>query len=158
MPSPRQRQRIIVRVLLAYGDRPSRAGLRGLHEGESDGDGGTASGDDAVAHARELCPGPTGLLTMDTDRAELVPAVRILTVGGAQVAPSAAPRLVHVSTSQPVGNRAPSERFDQPTVREREVVAFVADGLANQEIAERLVVSPATAKTHADRSMVKFQS
>ena len=50
----------------------------------------------------------------------------------------------------------PSEALDELTEREREVMALVAEGLSNEEIADRLVVSPATAKTHVSRTMVKL--
>ena len=50
----------------------------------------------------------------------------------------------------------PSEALDELTEREREVMALVAEGLSNEEIADRLVVSPATAKTHVSRAMVKL--
>ncbi len=46
--------------------------------------------------------------------------------------------------------------FDQLTEREREIVVLVAGGLTNEEIAARLVISPATAKTHVSRTMVKL--
>ncbi len=46
--------------------------------------------------------------------------------------------------------------LDRLTDREREVMALVADGLSNEEIAERLIVSPATAKTHVSRAMIKL--
>jgi DNA-binding CsgD family transcriptional regulator len=54
-------------------------------------------------------------------------------------------------------NRPVDEQFDELTAREREVMTLVAFGLTNHEIAKRLVVSPATAKTHVSRAMVKLQ-
>ena len=52
----------------------------------------------------------------------------------------------------------PPSRLDPLTEREREVVALVGEGLSNEEIAERLVVSPATAKTHVSRAMIKLHA
>jgi DNA-binding NarL/FixJ family response regulator len=98
----------------------------------------------------------SGFLRMDTDPAELVRAVRVLAGGGVQLSPSVTRRLVDEFVSQPAPQRSTCERLEKLSVREREVVTLVASGLTNREIAERLVVSPATAKTHVSRSMVKL--
>jgi DNA-binding NarL/FixJ family response regulator len=103
-----------------------------------------------------LRAGANGFLTMDTDPAELLRAVRVLARGGMQLSPSVTRRLIDRFVRQPAQQRSTVERFERLSVREREVVALVALGLNNREIAERLVVSPATAKTHVSRSMVKL--
>jgi RNA polymerase sigma factor (sigma-70 family) len=94
---------------------------------------------------------------MDTDPAELLRAVRVLAGGGMQLSPSATRRLVDEFVSHAARQRSTAELLEKLSVREREVVALVALGLTNGEIAERLVVSPATAKTHISRSMAKLQ-
>jgi DNA-binding NarL/FixJ family response regulator len=105
-----------------------------------------------------LRAGASGLLTMDTEPAELARVVRVLAGGGMQLSPSVTRCLIDELGSQPDPQRAAPERFDELTAREREVVALVALGLTNHEIADRLVVSPATAKTHVSRSMLKLQA
>jgi DNA-binding NarL/FixJ family response regulator len=95
---------------------------------------------------------------MDTEPAELLRAVRVLAAGGVQLSPSVTRRLIDEVASQPDPRRAIPGSFEELTVREREVVALVAFGLTNDEIAELLVVSPATAKTHVSRSMVKLHA
>jgi DNA-binding NarL/FixJ family response regulator len=103
-----------------------------------------------------LRAGASGFLTMDTDPAELLRAVRVLAGGGVHLSPSVTRRLIDEFVSTPVPDRSTPELFEKLSVREREVVALVALGLTNREIAERLVVSPATAKTHVSRSMAKL--
>ncbi|HWE07706.1 MAG TPA: response regulator transcription factor [Solirubrobacteraceae bacterium] len=105
-----------------------------------------------------LRAGATGFLVKDTDAAELVRAVRILAAGGAQLSPHATRRLLEELVSQPDPDRPVPEQLEELTAREREVMTLVALGLSNDEIAERLVVSPATAKTHVSRSMVKLHA
>ncbi|HWE14051.1 MAG TPA: response regulator transcription factor [Solirubrobacteraceae bacterium] len=104
-----------------------------------------------------LRAGASGVLSMDTDPAELLRAVRVLADGGMQLSPSVTRRLVEQFASQPEPRRYTPGLFAELSVREREVVALVALGLTNDEIAERLVVSPATAKTHVSRAMIKLQ-
>jgi DNA-binding NarL/FixJ family response regulator len=104
-----------------------------------------------------LRAGASGLLTGDTDPAELLRAVRLVAGGGMQLPPDVTRRLVDKFASQPTLQRSTPVQFEELTLREQEVVTLVARGLTNDEIAERLVVSPATAKTHVSRSMVKLQ-
>jgi DNA-binding NarL/FixJ family response regulator len=100
--------------------------------------------------------GASGFLVKDTEPADLVKAVRAVAAGDAQLSPSVTRRLIeHVAVG---AKPLPHERPDvaRLTEREREVVTLVGEGLSNEEIAGRLVVSPATAKTHVSRSMVKL--
>jgi DNA-binding NarL/FixJ family response regulator len=103
-----------------------------------------------------LRAGASGVLTSDAYPADLLRAVRVLHGGGVDLSPALTRRLIDHFASQPVPPRSTPELFDELTVREREVVALAAMGLTNHEIADRLVVSPATAKTHVSRSMVKL--
>jgi DNA-binding NarL/FixJ family response regulator len=100
--------------------------------------------------------GASGFLVKDTEPVDLVKAVRAVAAGDAQLSPSVTRRLIeHVAVgSKPL----PHERPDvaRLTEREREIVTLVGEGLSNAEIADRLVVSPATAKTHVSRAMVKL--
>jgi DNA-binding NarL/FixJ family response regulator len=116
----------------------------------------TSPSDDALFGALRV--GATGLLLKDTEADELAAAVRIVAQGEALLAPALARRLVADFLSRPERLRATPEQFDELTAREREVVALVAYGLSNEEIAERLVVSRATAKTHVSRSLCKLHA
>ena len=99
--------------------------------------------------------GASGFLVKNTEPAELVHAVRAVAAGDALLSPGVTKRLVteFAARSRQPG---PTVELDALTEREREVMALVAEGLSNAEIAERLVVSPATAKTHVSRAMVKL--
>src|SRR4051794_15380437 len=99
--------------------------------------------------------GASGFLVKDTEPAELIQAVRAVARGDALLSPSVTRRLIAEFAQR---TRTP-RRYPQLktlTDREREVMGLVATGLSNEEIAERLVVSPATAKTHVSRAMVKL--
>lgn len=102
-----------------------------------------------------LRAGASGFLTMEMEPGELVRAVRVLAGGGGQLSPQDTRRLIDHVAWQP--ELPTAERFEELSARERQVVTLVALGLSNHEIAERLVVSPATAKTHVTRSMLKLQ-
>jgi DNA-binding NarL/FixJ family response regulator len=103
-----------------------------------------------------LRAGASGFLLKDTDPAELVRAVRLIAAGEALLAPSVTRRLIADYATRPQPARSLPPTLDELTAREREVLALVAEGLSNQEIATRLVVSPATAKTHVSRTMLKL--
>jgi DNA-binding NarL/FixJ family response regulator len=105
-----------------------------------------------------LRAGASGVLLKDTEPAELVRAVEALARGEALLSPSLARRLIAELVSRPEPAHPTSERLDELTAREREVVTLVAHGFGNDEIAERLVVTPATAKTHVSRAMVKLHA
>jgi DNA-binding NarL/FixJ family response regulator len=101
--------------------------------------------------------GASGFLVKDTEPIDLLNGVRAVAAGDALLSPSVTRRLIaeFASRSRPA---APSDALDPLTEREREVVALVGEGLSNDEIAARLVVSPATAKTHVSRAMVKLHA
>ncbi|MFL6175938.1 MAG: response regulator [Ornithinibacter sp.] len=101
--------------------------------------------------------GASGFLVKDTEPTELLRAVRAVAGGDALLSPRVTRRLIgeFASRSRPGAGRA-AERLAPLTDREREVVALVGEGLSNDAIADRLVVSPSTAKTHVSRAMVKL--
>jgi DNA-binding NarL/FixJ family response regulator len=99
--------------------------------------------------------GASGFLVKSTEPAELVHAVRAVAAGDALLSPGVTKRLVAEFAARAREPR-PTSKLDVLTDREREVMALVAEGLSNDEIAARLVVSPATAKTHVSRAMVKL--
>jgi len=101
--------------------------------------------------------GASGFLVKDTDPEELVQAVRVVAAGDALLSPSVTRQLIEefaTRAKEPVAIGGLEELTD----REREVVALVAEGLSNDQIAGRLVVSPATAKTHVSRAMGKLRA
>jgi DNA-binding NarL/FixJ family response regulator len=112
--------------------------------------------DDAVLGA--LRAGATGLLPKDAAPEELVTAVRVVAAGEALLAPRFARRVVADVLARPERPRRSDSELEELTAREREVVALVACGLSNQEIAERLVVTRATAKTHVSRALCKLRA
>src|SRR3954447_21352013 len=99
--------------------------------------------------------GASGFLVKDTEPVELVRAVRVVAGGDALLSPSVTRRLIGEFATRAKKVQQPTT-LDVLTDREREVVALVGEGLTNDEIAERLVVSPATAKTHVSRAMTKL--
>jgi DNA-binding NarL/FixJ family response regulator len=105
-----------------------------------------------------LRAGASGFVVNATKPAELLHAVRSVSEGQAVLSPSVARRLIDELASHPDRHRPVPERLEELTPREREVMGLVAMGLTNGEIAERLVVSPATAKTHVSRAMLKVHA
>jgi DNA-binding NarL/FixJ family response regulator len=118
-----------------------------------------------------LRAGASGFVLKDADPEELVRAVRVVADGGSLLSPSVTRRVIErfaVPTpggaapggaaqgwSAP-GSAVPHRGLDGLTDREREIVAWVATGRSNEEIAAELVVSPATVRTHVSRAMVKL--
>jgi len=103
-----------------------------------------------------LRSGASGFLLKDTDPDELLQAVRVVADGDALLAPSVTRRLIEEFATRPDPHRTPPEALSVLTEREREVLGLVAGGLSNHEIAAELVISPATAKTHVSRVMMKL--
>jgi DNA-binding NarL/FixJ family response regulator len=101
--------------------------------------------------------GAAGFLVKDTKPTDLIEAVRVVASGDALLSPSVTRRLIAEFATR--ARRPPdTEELDELTDREREVMALAAQGLSNDEIAAKLVVSPATAKTHVSRAMVKLRA
>lgn len=104
-----------------------------------------------------LRAGAAGFLIKDSDPTELLRAVRVAASGDSVLSPTVTRRVIATFTSNSPAPR-PHKELRHLTEREREVLALVGEGLSNEEIAERLVVSPATARTHVSRAMVKLHA
>jgi DNA-binding NarL/FixJ family response regulator len=105
-----------------------------------------------------LRAGASGFLLKDLDPSDLREAIRLVAAGEALLAPSITRRVIgSFARSRP---RAPelATRLAQLTEREREIVVCVGEGLSNDEIADRLRISPTTAKTHVSRAMTKVDA
>ncbi|MFI6579842.1 response regulator [Embleya sp. NPDC050493] len=101
--------------------------------------------------------GASGFLVKDTEPAELLRGVRVVAAGDALLSPNVTRRLIEeyaAGASRPTA--PPSAELALLTEREREIVGLVGRGLSNDEIAEHLVLSPLTAKTHVSRAMTKL--
>jgi len=106
---------------------------------------------------RALRAGASGFLSKGVEPADLLDAIRLVAAGEALLSPGATRSLIARFLQQPEPGARPSpERLGSLTDREREVLTLVAAGLSNDEIAERLYVSPLTAKTHVNRAMTKL--
>jgi DNA-binding NarL/FixJ family response regulator len=99
--------------------------------------------------------GASGFLVKDTEPEELVRAVRAVVDGDALLSPGVTRRLIAEFAARSK-EPAAAGQLAELTEREREVMALAGIGLSNEEIAQRLVVSPLTAKTHVSRAMVKL--
>jgi DNA-binding NarL/FixJ family response regulator len=105
-----------------------------------------------------LRSGASGFMPLDIEPVELIRAVRVVAAGGAQLSPWASRRLLEAFTSLREPDLSDPRAFEELTTRERHVVALAARGLTNGEIAQQLVVSPATVKTHVSRAMLKLHT
>lgn len=164
------------------GDGPEAVRLCHQHEPDvvlmdirmPDGDGLTATAqitaDTALAGTRVLVlttfsldeyvfealrSGASGFLLKDTNPALLLDGIRVIAAGDALLAPEITRRLI-AEYALRAKRPAPATTLDVLTDREREVLALVGAGLSNEQIAARLVLSPATAKTHVSRVMTKL--
>jgi DNA-binding NarL/FixJ family response regulator len=103
-----------------------------------------------------LHAGAAGFLLKDMEPAEVVDAVRIVAAGDALLAPRLTRRLIEAFVAGAGGPDPDTSPLDELTPREREVLTLVGQGLSNAEIAETLVLSPLTAKTHVARLFMKL--
>ncbi|QFZ18944.1 response regulator [Saccharothrix syringae] len=111
--------------------------------------------DEHVFHA--LRAGAAGFLVKDVQPEDFLHAIRVVARGEAMLAPSITRRLIDRFVSRPLTTGA-DDRLRELTNREREAVALVAQGLSNDEVAERMVITPLTAKTHVNRAMTKLHA
>jgi len=100
--------------------------------------------------------GASGFLLKDTDPHQLTEAIHVIAAGDALLAPSITRRLITEFATRPEIRRARPPELDTLTEREHEVLELVAQGLSNDEIAQRLFISPTTAKTHVSHVMMKL--
>jgi DNA-binding NarL/FixJ family response regulator len=105
-----------------------------------------------------LHAGASGFLLKDVEPDEVRAAVRVVAGGEALLSPSVTRRLISEFVSRPTHKRDAPAELHELTDREREVLILVAAGLTNAEIAERLVITPATAKTHVSRILMKLNA
>ncbi|MEU2117952.1 response regulator transcription factor [Streptomyces sp. NPDC016459] len=101
--------------------------------------------------------GAAGFLVKDIVPEDFLHAVRVAARGDALLAPSITRKLINRYVTQPPPT-APGTALEELTGREREAVVLVAQGLSNDEIAARMVISPLTAKTHINRAMTKLRA
>jgi DNA-binding NarL/FixJ family response regulator len=104
-----------------------------------------------------LLAGASGFLVKDIEPVDLLHAVRVAARGDALLSPTITRKLISDYVSRPP-DRQVADAFEELTNREREVVALVARGLSNDEIAAGLFISPTTAKTHVSRAMTKLHA
>ncbi len=105
-----------------------------------------------------LRAGASGFLLKDVGPEALLEGIRVVAAGDALLAPRITRRLIEQYSKRPEGVPLDDRALAVLTDREREVLALVGKGLSNQEIAERLFMSPATAKTHVVRTMAKLHA
>ncbi len=105
-----------------------------------------------------LRAGASGFLLKDVGPEALLDGIRVVAAGDALLAPSVTRRLIEQYSKRPEGVPLDERALAVLTDREREVLALVGKGLSNQVIAERLFMSPATAKTHVVRTMSKLHA
>jgi len=103
-----------------------------------------------------LRAGASGFLLKDAGSARLLDAIHVVARGDALIDPAVTRRLIAHFASQPDVRRAGPETFSALTERELEVLVLVAEGLSNDEISERLVVSESTSKKHVSNVMLKL--
>ncbi len=105
-----------------------------------------------------LAAGASGFVLKDGDPAELLTAIRVVSDGGSLLSPTVTRRVIEQFATTPSRRSTPHPGIGELTEREREIVAWVATGRSNDEIAAALVVSPATVRTHVSRAMLKLQA
>jgi DNA-binding NarL/FixJ family response regulator len=103
-----------------------------------------------------LAAGASGFLLKDASPEEIAQGIRVLAAGESMLAPTVTTRLVREFASRPSVGQPDDDRLSSLTEREAEVLVLVAQGLSNAELAARLVISHATAKTHVSRILTKL--
>lgn len=103
-----------------------------------------------------LAAGASGFLLKDASPEEIAQGIRVLAAGESMLAPTVTTRLVREFASRPSVGQPDDGRLASLTEREAEVLVLVAQGLSNAELAARLVISHATAKTHVSRILTKL--
>ena len=103
-----------------------------------------------------LRSGASGFLLKDTEPDELRRAVRVVADGDSLLSPAVTRTLIAEYSEKLASPPLDASPLEMLTDREREVMALVGEGLSNQEIADRLYMSPATSKTHVSRAMTKL--
>jgi RNA polymerase sigma factor (sigma-70 family) len=104
-----------------------------------------------------LNAGASGFLLKRTKPEELIAAIHTLAVGDSLLSPSVTRRVIERMAGQPVADASASERLDELTPREREVLELIAHGLSNSEIAAAFVIEESTVKTHVKRILAKLR-
>jgi DNA-binding NarL/FixJ family response regulator len=110
-----------------------------------------------------LRAGASGFLLKTTQPSDLLTAIAVVAAGDALLAPSVTRRLVAEFVRSPAppappASRPPYSALEAITAREREVLALIATGLSNAEIADRLAITPATTKTHVGHLLAKLNA
>ena len=105
-----------------------------------------------------LRAGASGFMLKDRPPEELLAAIRVVAAGDALLAPNVTRRLIEHFIRHPDPLRVPPGALEALTIREREVLALIAAGLSNTEIARELVMSVPTAKTHVSRILAKLSA
>ena len=104
-----------------------------------------------------LRAGAAGFLVKDIEPEDFLHAVRVAARGDALLAPSITRKLINRFVTQPLATGT-GTALAELTNREREAVALVAHGLSNDQVADRMVITPLTAKTHINRAMTKLHA
>jgi DNA-binding NarL/FixJ family response regulator len=105
-----------------------------------------------------LSAGASGFVLKDGEPADLLRAIRVVADGGSLLSPTVTRRVIEHFAAGPARRPTPHPGVADLTEREREMVAWVATGRSNDEIAAALVVSPATVRTHVSRAMLKLRA
>jgi DNA-binding NarL/FixJ family response regulator len=103
-----------------------------------------------------LQAGAAGFLIKDSEPADMLRAIRLAAAGESLLSPTVTRRVIDSFSSRSTPTRRQHPQLATLTEREREVLALIGEGLNNSEIAARLFVSPATARTHVSRAMTKL--
>jgi DNA-binding NarL/FixJ family response regulator len=105
-----------------------------------------------------LRAGASGFMLKDTSPEDLLVGIRIVAAGDGLLSPRMTRRLIEEFVDKPAPTRADPAILDVLTERERDVLSQVALGLSNKEVADALIISPATAKTHVSRILMKLNA